>query len=95
MENVNGKEIPLQYVTVKLPGQRPRGSRSILSLQKANPVPVAAGADPEAPKEAAGTPSSKKRQLRSSSQGSRPTHHHHDREGALVTFITDWDFARL
>ncbi len=29
MENVHGKEIPLQYVTVKVPGQKPRGSRSI------------------------------------------------------------------
>ncbi len=34
MEDVNGKEIELQYVTVKVPGQRPRGSRSILSLQQ-------------------------------------------------------------
>ncbi len=29
MENIHGKEIPLQYVTVKVPGQKPRGSRSI------------------------------------------------------------------
>jgi len=26
MENIHGKEIPLQYVTVKVPGQAPRGS---------------------------------------------------------------------
>lgn len=29
MEDVHGKEIPLQYVTVKVPGQKPRGSRTI------------------------------------------------------------------
>lgn len=29
MNNVHGKEIPLQYVTVKVPGQKPRGSRTI------------------------------------------------------------------
>ncbi|KAL1140848.1 hypothetical protein AAG570_000776, partial [Ranatra chinensis] len=29
MENVHGKEIPLQYVTVKVPGQKPRGSKTI------------------------------------------------------------------
>ena len=29
MENVHGKEISLQYVTVKVPGQKPRGSRSV------------------------------------------------------------------
>eukprot|EP00096_Caligus_rogercresseyi_P013247 TRINITY_DN5922_c0_g1_i2.p1 TRINITY_DN5922_c0_g1~~TRINITY_DN5922_c0_g1_i2.p1 ORF type:complete len:755 (-),score=196.96 TRINITY_DN5922_c0_g1_i2:439-2703(-) len=29
MDNVHGKEIPLQYVTVKVPGQKPRGSRTI------------------------------------------------------------------
>lgn len=28
MENVHGKEISLQYVTVKVPGQKPRGSRT-------------------------------------------------------------------
>lgn len=31
MENVHGKEIRLQYVTVKVPGQKPRGSRSVAS----------------------------------------------------------------
>jgi Arf-GAP/GTPase/ANK repeat/PH domain-containing protein 1/3 len=31
MDNVNGKEIPLQYVTVKVPGQKPRGSKSIIT----------------------------------------------------------------
>lgn len=29
MNNVQGKEIPLQYVTVKVPGQKPRGTRVI------------------------------------------------------------------
>lgn len=29
MENIHGKEISLQYVTVKVPGQKPRGSRSV------------------------------------------------------------------
>ncbi len=29
MSNVHGKEIPLQYVTVKVPGQKPRGSRTV------------------------------------------------------------------
>ena len=29
MENVHGKDISLQYVTVKVPGQKPRGSRSV------------------------------------------------------------------
>lgn len=31
MENVHGKEILLQYVTVKVPGQKPRGSRVVVS----------------------------------------------------------------
>lgn len=31
MENVHGKEIPLQFVTVKVPGQKPRGSKSIIT----------------------------------------------------------------
>ncbi|CAB4054353.1 AGAP [Lepeophtheirus salmonis] len=29
MDNIHGKEISLQYVTVKVPGQKPRGSRTI------------------------------------------------------------------
>ena len=29
MSNSHGKEIPLQYVTVKVPGQKPRGSRTV------------------------------------------------------------------
>ena len=33
MSNVHGKEIPLQYVTVKVPGQKPRGSRTVQSQQ--------------------------------------------------------------
>ncbi|XP_071443534.1 centaurin-gamma-1A [Hetaerina americana] len=31
MDDVHGKEISLQYVTVKVPGQKPRGSKSVLS----------------------------------------------------------------
>lgn len=31
MDDIHGKEIPLNCVTVKLPGQKPRGSRSILT----------------------------------------------------------------
>lgn len=31
MEDVHGKEISLQYVTVKVPGQKPRGSKTITS----------------------------------------------------------------
>ena len=33
MSNVHGKDIPLQYVTVKVPGQKPRGSRTVQSQQ--------------------------------------------------------------
>ncbi|TRY68726.1 hypothetical protein TCAL_06823 [Tigriopus californicus] len=33
MENVHGKEILLQYVTVKVPGQKPRGSRVVVSSE--------------------------------------------------------------
>ena len=32
MNNVHGKEIPLQYVTVKVPGHKPRGSKSIITI---------------------------------------------------------------
>ncbi|KAL1500873.1 hypothetical protein ABEB36_006298 [Hypothenemus hampei] len=32
MDDVHGKEISLQYVTVKVPGQRPRGSKSIATV---------------------------------------------------------------
>ncbi|KAL9876138.1 centaurin gamma 1A [Glossina fuscipes fuscipes] len=31
MDDIHGKEIPLQYVTVKVPGQKPRGSKSIIT----------------------------------------------------------------
>ena len=31
MSNIHGKDIPLQYVTVKVPGQKPRGSRTVQS----------------------------------------------------------------
>ena len=37
MSNVHGKEIPLQYVTVKVPGQKPRGSRTVQPQQSLNP----------------------------------------------------------
>lgn len=37
MEDVHGKEISLQYVTVKVPGQqKPRGSKTIMSLQSSS-----------------------------------------------------------
>lgn len=29
MEDAHGKEISLQYVTVKVPGQKPRGSKTV------------------------------------------------------------------
>ncbi|XP_057669658.1 centaurin-gamma-1A [Diorhabda carinulata] len=32
MEDIHGKEISLQYVTVKVPGQKPRGSKSIITI---------------------------------------------------------------
>uniref|UniRef100_A0A182NF28 Small monomeric GTPase n=1 Tax=Anopheles dirus TaxID=7168 RepID=A0A182NF28_9DIPT len=31
MEDVHGKEVSLQYVTVKVPGQKPRGTKSIIT----------------------------------------------------------------
>ncbi|XP_045467912.1 centaurin-gamma-1A isoform X2 [Harmonia axyridis] len=36
MDDVHSKEISLQYVTVKVPGQKPRGSRSIITVIGAN-----------------------------------------------------------
>ena len=36
MENSHGKEISLQYVTVKVPGQKPRGSRTVPNSASAN-----------------------------------------------------------
>lgn len=36
MEDVHGKEISLQYVTVKVPGQKPRGSKSIITVAGTN-----------------------------------------------------------
>lgn len=36
MDDVHGKEIPLQYVTVKVPGQKPRGSKSIITVAGTN-----------------------------------------------------------
>lgn len=36
MEDVHGKEISLQYVTVKVPGQKPRGSKTITASSSSN-----------------------------------------------------------
>lgn len=36
MEDIHGKEISLQYVTVKVPGQKPRGSKSIITVAGSN-----------------------------------------------------------
>ncbi|XP_017769282.1 PREDICTED: centaurin-gamma-1A isoform X2 [Nicrophorus vespilloides] len=36
MDDVHGKEISLQYVTVKVPGQKPRGSKSIITVAPTN-----------------------------------------------------------
>lgn len=36
MEDVHGKEISLQYVTVKVPGQKPRGSKTIMSVSSSS-----------------------------------------------------------
>ncbi|KAG5891813.1 hypothetical protein JTB14_027776 [Gonioctena quinquepunctata] len=36
MDDVHGKEISLQYVTVKVPGQKPRGSKSIITVAGGN-----------------------------------------------------------
>lgn len=36
MDDVHGKEISLQYVTVKVPGQKPRGSKSIMASAGSN-----------------------------------------------------------
>ena len=33
MDDVHGKEISLQYTTVKVPGQKPRGSRTLMGTQ--------------------------------------------------------------
>ncbi|XP_044742193.1 centaurin-gamma-1A [Chrysoperla carnea] len=36
MDDIHGKEISLQYVTVKVPGQKPRGSKSIITVANSN-----------------------------------------------------------
>lgn len=36
MDDIHGKEISLQYVTVKVPGQKPRGSKSIITVAGTN-----------------------------------------------------------
>lgn len=50
MDDSHGKEISLQYVTVKVPGQKPRGSRGT-QLQQQQPavgVPLTPGVVPGA-----------------------------------------------
>lgn len=37
MEDVHGKAISLQYVTVKIPGQKPRGSKTVNSTTISEP----------------------------------------------------------
>ena len=37
MEDIHGKEISFQYVTVKVPGQRPKGSRTVINSTKDQP----------------------------------------------------------
>lgn len=41
MDDSHGKEISLQYVTVKVPGQKPRGSRGTQLQQTAIMAPTA------------------------------------------------------
>ncbi|KAH6930298.1 hypothetical protein HPB50_012546 [Hyalomma asiaticum] len=36
MDDVHGKEIPLMHTTVKIPGQKPRGSRAAGSTPQVN-----------------------------------------------------------
>lgn len=36
MDDIHSKEISLQYVTVKVPGQKPRGSKSIITVAGTN-----------------------------------------------------------
>jgi len=43
MDDVHGKEISLQYVTVKVPGQKPRGSKSIMGSATAGNNGVSEG----------------------------------------------------
>jgi Arf-GAP/GTPase/ANK repeat/PH domain-containing protein 1/3 len=47
MDDSHGKEISLQYVTVKVPGQKPRGSRGT-QLQQQAAVTSTPGAIPGA-----------------------------------------------
>ncbi|XP_062548674.1 centaurin-gamma-1A [Armigeres subalbatus] len=42
MDDVHGKEVSLQYVTVKVPGQKPRGSKSIITNSALTGANVAA-----------------------------------------------------
>ena len=57
MSNVHGKEIPLQYVTVKVPGQKPRGSRTVPQtnpqVSASNPASVTNNAASQATNSAA------------------------------------------
>uniref|UniRef100_A0A8D8FPD2 Centaurin-gamma-1A n=1 Tax=Culex pipiens TaxID=7175 RepID=A0A8D8FPD2_CULPI len=43
MDDVHGKEVSLQYVTVKVPGQKPRGSKSIITNSALTGANLAAG----------------------------------------------------
>jgi len=47
MNNVHGKEIPLQYVTVKVPGQKPRGTRIISQTTPHNSSSVISETTPQ------------------------------------------------
>ena len=43
MDNVRGKEVSLLRTTVKIPGQRPRGSESSKTSQQSNGQPANQG----------------------------------------------------
>lgn len=43
MDNVRGKEVSLLRTTVKIPGQRPRGSEATKPAQQANGQPANQG----------------------------------------------------
>jgi len=46
MDNVRGKEVSLLRTTVKIPGQRPRGSEALKTTQQTNGQPVNQGDEP-------------------------------------------------
>lgn len=43
MDNVRGKEVSLLRTTVKIPGQRPRGSEAAKPTQQSNGQPASLG----------------------------------------------------